>query len=201
MQGWFEAWSRAVPPRKPIPTWNSSPHSHAVATKHLKRFCGSSFPVHIHTALLLSHQPSTYPSHLLTCPYPLYTPQRHTNMFDLVVVGAGFSGLQAAYSAQQAGLSVAVLEARDRVGGKSWSVPLSNGRGVADMGAAWVNDTLQPRVWSYIKRFGLEGKIVKQRLGEKAVLMKEDGARSEFPQGTTPEVWRILQLRQNSGCS
>lgn len=122
-------------------------------------------------------------------------------MFDLVVVGAGFSGLQAAYSAQQAGLSVAVLEARDRVGGKSWSVPLSNGRGVADMGAAWVNDTLQPRVWSYIKRFGLEGKIVKQRLGEKAVLMKEDGARSEFPQGTTPEVWRILQLRQNSGCS
>lgn len=109
-------------------------------------------------------------------------------MFDLVVVGAGFSGLQAAYVAQQAGLSVAVLEARDRVGGKSWSVPLSNGRGVADMGAAWVNDTLQPRVWSYIKQFGLEGKIVKQRLGEKAVLMREDGGRTEFPQGTTPEV-------------
>ena len=37
-------------------------------------------------------------------------------MFDVVVIGAGLSGLQAAYSAQKAGLSVVVVEARDRVG-------------------------------------------------------------------------------------
>lgn len=109
-------------------------------------------------------------------------------MFDVVVIGAGFSGLQAAYSAQQAGLSVAVVEARDRVGGKSWTVPLSNGRGVADLGAAWVNDTLQPRVWSYINRFGLRDKVTKQRPGHTAVMMLADGRRIEFPQGTTPEV-------------
>ncbi|KAL6362896.1 hypothetical protein LRP88_02296 [Fusarium phalaenopsidis] len=78
-------------------------------------------------------------------------------MFDVVVVGAGFSGLQAALSAQKAGLSVAVVEARDRVGGKSWTVPLANGKGNADLGAAWVNDQLQPRIWSYIERFGLTG--------------------------------------------
>ncbi|UKZ92443.1 uncharacterized protein TrAFT101_007399 [Trichoderma asperellum] len=108
-------------------------------------------------------------------------------MFDVVVIGAGFSGLQAAYSAQQAGLSVAVVEARDRVGGKSWTVPLSNGRGVADLGAAWVNDTLQPRVWSYINRFGLRDKVTKQRPGHTAVMMLADGRRIEFPQGTTPE--------------
>ncbi|KAI0880229.1 uncharacterized protein GGS22DRAFT_182454 [Annulohypoxylon maeteangense] len=108
-------------------------------------------------------------------------------MFDIVVIGAGYSGLQAAYSAQQAGLSVAVVEARDRVGGKSWSVPLSNGRGVADLGAAWVNDTLQPRIWSYIKRFGLQENIVKQRLGHTAVLLTADGTRIESPQGVTPE--------------
>lgn len=109
-------------------------------------------------------------------------------MFDVVVVGAGFSGLQAAHTAQQAGLSVAVLEARDRVGGKSWSVPLSNGRGVADLGAAWVNDTLQPRIWSYITRFDLQDNIVKQRLGHTAVLVTADGKRIESPQGVTPEV-------------
>ncbi|KAI1443562.1 hypothetical protein F5Y02DRAFT_409449 [Annulohypoxylon stygium] len=108
-------------------------------------------------------------------------------MFDVVVVGAGFSGLQAAHTAQQAGLSVAVLEARDRVGGKSWSVPLSNGRGVADLGAAWVNDTLQPRIWSYITRFDLQDNIVKQRLGHTAVLVTADGKRIESPQGVTPE--------------
>ncbi|KAI1408025.1 hypothetical protein F5Y13DRAFT_114921 [Hypoxylon sp. FL1857] len=108
-------------------------------------------------------------------------------MFDVVVVGAGFSGLQAAHSAQQAGLSVAVVEARDRVGGKSWSVPLSNGRGVADLGAAWVNDTLQPRIWSYITRFGLRDKIVKQRIGHTAVVVTDDGKRIESPQGVTPD--------------
>jgi len=67
-------------------------------------------------------------------------------MFDVVVIGAGFSGLQAAYSAQQAGLSVVVVEARDRVGGKTWSVPLASGRGYADLGAAYISDMLQPRI-------------------------------------------------------
>ena len=118
-------------------------------------------------------------------------------MFDVVVVGAGFSGLQAAYSAQQAGLSVAVVEARDRVGGKSWTVPLSNGRGVADLGAAWVNDNLQPRIWSYIKQFGLENKTVKQRVGEKAVMVTADNDRIEFIHGTTPEVNSILSIPHN----
>ncbi|KAJ4309923.1 hypothetical protein N0V84_011247 [Fusarium piperis] len=64
-------------------------------------------------------------------------------MFDVVVVGAGFSGLQAALSAQKAGLSVAIVEARDR--------------------------------------------IFKQRLGETAVMVLEDGKRIEFPHGITPE--------------
>lgn len=109
-------------------------------------------------------------------------------MLDVVVIGAGYSGLQAAYSSQQAGLSVVVLEARDRVGGKSWSVPLSNGKGNADLGAAWVNDTLQPRIWSYIERLGLKDSVVEQRLGHKAILVHENGERSFFNFGTSPNV-------------
>ncbi|KAL5341922.1 hypothetical protein BJX70DRAFT_10508 [Aspergillus crustosus] len=106
-------------------------------------------------------------------------------MFDLLIVGAGLSGLQAAQTAQQAGLSVAVIEARDRVGGKIWSVPLASGRGYADLGGAWINVTLQPRVGAYVRKFGL--RTVQQRLEGKAVMQQREGERFEFPFGVTPD--------------
>ncbi len=56
---------------------------------------------------------------------------------DVLVVGAGLSGLYAARLLQQAGLSVAVLEARDRVGGRVLSQRLADGTTV-DLGAQWI---------------------------------------------------------------
>lgn len=109
-------------------------------------------------------------------------------MFDLLVVGAGLSGLQAALSAQQAGLTVAVVEARDRIGGKIWSVPLASGRGYADLGGAWVNTTLQKRVGAYVKQFKL--KTVVQRLEGKAIMQDGPQSRFEFPFGVTPSEVR-----------
>ena len=46
---------------------------------------------------------------------------------DVLVIGAGLSGLYAARTLKRAGLKVAVLEARDRVGGRVWSRRLANG--------------------------------------------------------------------------
>jgi monoamine oxidase len=54
-----------------------------------------------------------------------------------VVVGAGLAGLSAALHLHDAGVPVTVLEARDRVGGRVWSVPLGNGA-IAELGAEWI---------------------------------------------------------------
>jgi monoamine oxidase len=54
-----------------------------------------------------------------------------------VVVGAGLAGLTAADELARSGAEVAVLEARDRVGGRVWSQRLPNGA-VVEMGAEFL---------------------------------------------------------------
>lgn len=56
---------------------------------------------------------------------------------DVVVVGAGPSGLTAARELTKAGLSVAVLEARDRVGGRTWTDTVDGA--VLEIGGQWVS--------------------------------------------------------------
>jgi monoamine oxidase len=56
---------------------------------------------------------------------------------DCCVVGAGYSGLAAARALTRAGKTVAVLEARDRVGGRVWTQHFSDGT-PADFGGTWL---------------------------------------------------------------
>ncbi|KAJ5609038.1 hypothetical protein N7528_009605 [Penicillium herquei] len=103
---------------------------------------------------------------------------------DVIVIGAGLAGLTAALDVIQSGLSCIILEARDRVGGKTWSQQTSDGKGYIDVGAGWLNDTNQSRVWAIAKRYGAE--VIVQNTQGKAVLENWEGNVSSFEYGEVP---------------
>lgn len=71
---------------------------------------------------------------------------------DVVVVGAGPSGLAAATTLVSGGLDVVVLEARDRVGGRTWTVDVDGSP--VDLGGQWVGPT-QHHLLDVIAHLGL----------------------------------------------
>ena len=72
---------------------------------------------------------------------------------DVVVVGAGLAGLTAARTLQHAGKSVLVLEARDRVGGRTLNADLGDGHH-GDMGGTWIGPT-QDRIAALATEMGV----------------------------------------------
>ncbi|HEY7259440.1 MAG TPA: NAD(P)/FAD-dependent oxidoreductase [Gaiellales bacterium] len=77
-------------------------------------------------------------------------------MFDVVVVGGGFAGITAARETALRGASTLLLEARDRLGGRTWTAPWQ-GLDI-ELGGGWVH-WHQPHTWSEIVRAGLEVEI------------------------------------------
>jgi monoamine oxidase len=71
---------------------------------------------------------------------------------DVVVVGGGLAGLNAARLLAEGGARVLLLEARDRVGGRTVSMPV--GGASFDFGAQWIGPT-QDRVAALAKRLGI----------------------------------------------
>jgi monoamine oxidase len=73
--------------------------------------------------------------------------------YDAIVIGAGFAGATAARELSASGLRVLVLEARPRVGGRTFTSE-AEGHEV-ELGGAYVHWT-QPHVWAEMTRYGVE---------------------------------------------
>ena len=73
---------------------------------------------------------------------------------DVAVVGAGLAGLPAALDLRSAGYEVVVLEARDRVGGRTVNADLGDGK-VVEMGGEWIGPT-QDAIAELARELGVE---------------------------------------------
>lgn len=124
------------------------------------------------------------------------------SIVDCIVIGAGLSGLSAADKLIKSGHSVLVLEARDRVGGKTWSVNLEGLSCRVDVGAAWINDTNQSEVYALANELGLQ--LIIQNTSGDVVQEDINGGLSTFEYGQAPKdlgeedaVEDMLALRQS----
>ncbi|MBD0706929.1 monoamine oxidase [Streptomyces sp. CBMA291] len=73
--------------------------------------------------------------------------------YDVIVVGAGFAGISAARDLRDQGYSVLVLEARSRIGGRTWTDTFAGH--TVELGGTWVDPVSQPHVGAELTRYGI----------------------------------------------
>ena len=80
---------------------------------------------------------------------------------EIVVVGAGLAGLSSARDLLDAGRQVVLLEARDRVGGRTYSAPFEAAGLTVDLGAEWVDPDQHQAMMQELARYeiDLEGTV------------------------------------------
>jgi putrescine oxidase len=115
---------------------------------------------------------------------------------DVVIIGAGASGLTAATRLRKAGHSVAVLEARDRVGGRLWTETIEGA--LLELGGQWVSPD-QTALIETVEELGLET-YSRYREGD-SVYVDASGALTRFTgelfpveAGTQREMERLIEL-------
>jgi monoamine oxidase len=74
---------------------------------------------------------------------------------DVLVIGAGFAGIAAARDLSEAGRSVVVLEARDRIGGRTWWREIPGTGVMAEYGGMFFSQATQPNLAREIARYGV----------------------------------------------
>ena len=73
--------------------------------------------------------------------------------YDVVIIGGGMAGATAARELGRHGKRCVILEARNRLGGRTFSTEVFGERG--DVGGQWMH-WVQPHVWAEVSRYGLD---------------------------------------------
>ncbi|MFC9678900.1 flavin monoamine oxidase family protein [Streptomyces sp. NPDC056948] len=111
---------------------------------------------------------------------------------DVVVVGAGVAGLVAARELSRRGLRIVVLEARDRIGGRTWT-DHRLGRDL-EIGGTWLH-WVQPHAWAEVTRYGLA--VTRGPRAQETYWLAGDevrrGTPEDFMRLIDPGMTRLLQ--------
>ena len=75
---------------------------------------------------------------------------------ETVVIGAGLAGLCAARDLLKAGRQVVLVEARDRVGGRTYSAPFEAAGLTVDLGAEWVDPDQHQAMMQELARYEID---------------------------------------------
>ncbi len=110
---------------------------------------------------------------------------------DAIVIGGGFAGVTAGRELQQSGNRTVLLEARDRLGGRTWTSEFAGTK--VEMGGTWVH-WHQPHVWAELRRYGLE--LAESPAADRAGWM----VGQELTQGPADKLWSILNDGTNRMC-
>lgn len=78
-----------------------------------------------------------------------------SEIYDALVIGAGFAGLTAARDLAKDGKTVLIVEARDRIGGRAWYRPFAGTDFFIEMGGNWVDPDGNEALMAEVTRYGV----------------------------------------------
>lgn len=102
---------------------------------------------------------------------------------EVIVVGGGFAGVTAARELERTGHETLLVEARDRLGGRTWTAEF--GGHEVELGGTWVQ-WFQPHVWAELRRYGLG--LTESPAHEDCTWVVGD----ELRHGTAADLWPRL---------
>jgi predicted NAD/FAD-dependent oxidoreductase len=112
-------------------------------------------------------------------------PPARANLAPVIVIGAGIAGLVAARILHDSGFPVTVLEARDRIGGRTWTTHEIGAP--TDMGASWIHGAHENPLTDWAHAIGLPliyTPIGARRFYEQGVFVRQEQLQQES--------WRTL---------